>query len=276
LAGVVVGLLVANAWAEEAGASSVTGIVRDPAGRPIPSVWITREDPRPDRRRPPSWTRTDADGRFRVDGLAGDVVLRVVPGDPSEPPVLVPTRAGARDVLVTVDPGPQLFLRIADYAPGEGQSRYARLVWTEPDGRKITRYSVIRSDGWLRFVRLPAGRPLELWAVAGGDRVVRQRGLRAGEAEVKVAPAPGGEIRGRLVVPAGENPTHVTVRAEDPEHRGFDVGSAKVSPDGSFVIRDLPRGTYRVSAWFASGKVSLPVVRSLATGATDAVFEVRR
>jgi hypothetical protein len=209
--------------------------------------------------------------------VEGPVVLRVVLGDASlKEGQLVRTTAGTRDLVVVVEPGPQLALRIAGYVAPSGDPRHARLVWAEPDGRRVTRYAPIREDGWTRFVRLPAEREVEVWALADAGRPVHRAGLRAGAEEVRVEPVAGREIRGKLLVAPRDAENHVTLRAEVLGHRGFEVGKATVARDGSFVVSDLPEGTYRVSAWFAFGEVSRPVTQDLRTGTTDAVFDVRR
>lgn len=253
----------------------VEGLVRDPAGLPIPSVWIAREGYR-NRSGGVPWWRTDVHGRFRVDGVSeGKVLLRVVPGDASIlTGEVVETSANVRDLVIVVEPGPQLLMRIADYVAPEGEPRHARLTWAEPDGRRVTRYAPIRKDGWTRFVRLPQDRDLEAWALAKAGRPVRTSSLRAGDTEVRLVAVAGQEIRGKLVVSARDSVRNVGLSAY--AHRGFRIGSASIEADGTFVVSDLPEGTYRVSASFESGNVSVPVARELRTGTTDAVLDLRR
>ena len=258
-------------------ARAVEGVIQDASGRAMPGVWIAREGHK-DRIGGTPWWRSGPDGRFRIDDLpAGKLTLRVVPGEASlSSPAskLVETEAGTTDLTIVLDPGPQLFLRIADYVDPEGQPRYARLVWEEPDGRRPVRYAPIRSDGWTRFVRLPADRDLEVWAMAASNRPVHRGGLRTGDEEQRLVPTEGRTIRGRVLPSDPDSLRRIEVVVE--AHPRFVVGRARVSADGSFVVSGLPEGTYRVSAAFTSGAVSLPVVQELATGTTDAVFDLRR
>jgi hypothetical protein len=263
-----------RAFAGEVGAS-IAGVVRDPAGAPIPSVWITREGHR-GKAGLVNWYRTDVDGRFKIDGVpAGDVVLRVTPGAATIlEGQLVTARAPTKDLVVVVEPGPQLAVRIADYVAPSGDPRHARLTWTDAGGTRSVRYAPIRKDGWTRFVRLPADRDLELWTIAADGRPVRSGALRTGDAEVRLTPLVGKEIRGKLLVSPRDSTKSPSVRVE--AYPGFEAGSAKVQDDKTFVVTNLPQGTYRIAAWFGYGEVSLPVEREVAAGTADVVLDIRR
>ncbi len=257
-------------------ATTVVGVVQDAKGRAIPGVWITREGYR-NRTGGVAWWRSGPDGRFRIDGVPeGKLTLRVIPGEAnltSAAGVRVETTAGVADLRVVLDPGPELFLRIEGYVAPPGEPRYARLVWQEPDGRRPVRYAPIRADGWTRFVRLPSDRDLEVWAVADEGHPVRRGGLRTGEDEQRVLATEGRQIRGRLLVASAESLPRVEVSVEAYPH--FAVGRAKIGADGSFVVSELPEGAYRVAAWFARGRVTVPVVKSIESGASDVVFDLR-
>jgi hypothetical protein len=272
-AAVVIVLLAGRLVAKPEG--RIEGAVRDAEGRPIPGVWIVREGHR-DRVGGVPWTRSGSDGRFRVEEVPeGEVRLRVVAGERSlVEGELVRASAGTRDLVVVLDPGPQVLLRIADYVAPKGEPRYARLFWQEEGGRRVTRFAPIGDDGWTRFVRLPNDRDLEVWALAAANRPVRRAGLRAGDEEVRLVPVVGREIRGKVLVAKGDSIARVGVDAI--LFPGFRVGRAKVAEDGTFVVSELPEGTYRVTAAFTSGAVSLPVQVDATTGATDVVLDLRR
>lgn len=252
---------------------SLSGVVSDAAGRPVPAVWIAREGHR-NAAGLPTWERTDVAGRFRFDDLpAGDVLLRVVPGEASLlAGEVVRAQAGTTDLVVVVDPGPQLFARIPGYVPPPKDVTWARLLWSEPDGRRPVRYAPVAPDGRVRFVRLPPDRALELLAVAGAERVVRVFDLRAGETEVEVATQPAQTIRGRAEAEGGLDRVEVSAEA----YPGVRVGKAILAPDGTFTVSGLPAGTYRVKAGRTSGAVTVPVWREAAAGATDVVLKVGR
>jgi hypothetical protein len=256
-------LVTRHVIAEEAQRSGVlTGVVRDPAGKPVPAVWIAREGHR-DRAGVTPWWRTDVEGRFRIEGLPeGEVVLRVVPGDATLFAGTLVRTSARTDVPVVVEPGPELFLRIADYVAPKDSVSHARVTWVLPDGRRPVRYSPIAPDGRIRFIQLPADATLDLWASAGPGKPVR------------VAAVPGLQISGKVLVAAGDSPRRAAVVAEAYPH--FSVGRVTPAADGSFVITDLPEGTYRMVATFTSGEIPLPVATEVRAGASDVVFDLRR
>jgi hypothetical protein len=273
------GALVAGPVGEPQG--FVSGVVKDPAGVPVPSVWIRTEEFR-DRAGAPLRERSDVEGRFRFEGLPeGKVVLRVMGvSQDIRTGFLIETTAGTKDLAVTVEPGPQVLVRIAGYeAPQEGEGRYARgyarLVWLEADGSRPVRYAPVSKDGRARFVQLPQDRSFELWCAAGGGRAVRTAGLKAGELEVRVEAKEAKKVSGRVLVRARDKPRLEIADVTAEAYSGFVVGSAHPAADGTFTIGDLPEGTYTVSAAFNRGEVlgSLPV--TVPASATDLVLDLR-
>ncbi len=270
---------------------SITGVVRDEQGRPIPFVWIEVEGFPATLRSPPPW-RTDVHGRFQTDDVpAGPATLLVTVGarPGTTPTKVVKTKAGARDLSIVLDPGPQLFVRIVDYVPGE-QERYARVTWAEPDGARRIRYAPIRADGRARFVALPPDRAFELWAEAELDRRhVRARGLEPGPTEHRVdrheVRSIAGSVRGskarldqtdaQSVGPLRER-LRVVVFASAPRghpFRDFRVAETRVQEDGSFRIHGLPAGTYEVEVGTGTGEV-LWVSKTVETGTMDVLFDL--
>jgi hypothetical protein len=271
--------------------TSIAGVVRDEQGRPIPAVSIQVEGYPKTLRSPPPW-RTDVDGRFQTDDLPeGPATLLVTAGDPWFPSLkkAIRTRAGVRDLVIVLDPGPQLFLRIVGYVPGE-QTRWARVVWEDPDGMRNPRHAPIRDDGWIRFVALPADRRFELWVEAeDGARHVRARGLKPGEAEQRIEPHEvkdiAGEVRpskARLESTAREpwaqlrGRLDVDVYAYAPRggFMGLRVARTRLRTDGTFRVRGLPPGTYLVSVGTHSGEVIDIGDEYIEAGTTDAVFDL--
>jgi hypothetical protein len=239
----------------------IEGVVRDEQGRPIPRAWIEVEGyPKP-LRSPAAWD-SDVHGRFRIDDVPlGPAKLLVTTGNwlyPAKKKV-VETRAGVRDLVIVLDPGPQLFLRIVGYVPGQ-QERGARVTWEDPDGERDWRWAPIRDDGWVRFVDLPPDREFELWAEAEVNRRhVRARGLKPGEAEQRIERHEVKDIAGKV----RESQARLERRSEEArglqlEHLRVDVypcGPRGVAwdlrlervwaaNDGSFRVHGLPPGAY--------------------------------
>lgn len=256
----------------------VAGVVQDPAGMPVPSIWIATDR---DRAGVPLIARSDVEGRFRFEGLSeGKVVLRVMGASQDiRTGFLVETTAGTKDLEVTVEPGPQVLVRIAGYeAPREGDGRHARgharLVWVEADGSRPVRYAPISKDGRARFVQLPQDRSFELWATAGGGRVVRTPGLKAGDVEVRVEATEAKRVSGKVLVRAKDEPRleHAVVNAE--AYPGFVVSKARPAADGTFSIGDLPEGTYTIAAAFNWGEVLDSRSVTVPAGARDLVLDL--
>ena len=261
-------------------ATSLAGVVRDPQGQPIPSVWIEVEGHPKPLQSPPAW-RTDVHGRFEMEDIPpGPVKLIVSPGDlyssVTEEKV-VETRTGVRDLVIVVDPGPQLFLRIVGYVPAS-QVRWARLTWEEPDGEDAgpyppIRYAPIRADGWVRFVALPPDGEFVLYAEAEVDRrYVLARGLKPGQTEQRIEREAvkdiAGKVQGRL---RGRLTADVYAHPGPGAFSGLRLARTWVKDDGTFRIRGLPPGTYLVDVGSRGGEV-FSVSKNVVAGTTDVVF----
>ena len=283
---------LAVAWAGDRGRAAgrpVAGVVRDAEGRAIPAVEIEVEGLPKSWRVQHSW-RTDVHGRFQTSALSeGPAVLLVKAGGPRahSAATRVETRAGVRDLVIVLDPGPQLLLHLVDYVPGQ-QERWARVRWVEPDGSWPVRYAPIRKDGWVCFVALPLDRELELWAeTEGSRRHVVARGLKPSAQEQRIEPVEVMEIAGRVrgtrlfSVPTGETRgllrdairVDVFAPAAGTRSSGLLVTSTRLERDGSFRVRGLPPGTYEVSVGTHAGDV-WSVEKSVKAGPTDVIFDL--
>ena len=270
---------------------SLAGVVRDEQGQPIPWAWIEVEGHPKPLTSPPVW-RTDVHGRFRIDDLPpGPVKLLVSAGDLRAKMKVVETRTGVRDLVIVLDAGPQLLLRIVGYVPGE-QTRWARVTWLEPDGGREVRYAPIRDDGWTRFAALPPDREIELWAEAEiNRRYVRARGLKPGDTEHRIEIQEVRDIAGKVRASkarlesriGGEAPgplrerLRVDVYAQVPQsapHFDFDTHArARLERDGSFRVRGLPPGKYLVRVGTHAGEI-FSVSKFVDAGTTDAVISL--
>lgn len=273
----LVGALAAGlavATARENSDPGLTGIVRDAAGDPLPSVWVHRIGAK-NRLGIPVWTRTDIEGRFRIaKPPAGSFSLRLVPGTTSlTDGVVRKFEAAPRRLEIVMDPGPVLDVRIAKYVPTKGKPRYARVTWMKKDGRRPTRYAPVQDDGCVRFVGVPVDTLLELWALAAPRRPVHVSNLKAGPKPVDVASVEGKTITGVVLGVTAKSVRRASVTAYAREH--FKVGRVTLRPSGAFEITDLPPGTYTLRAQFTSGAVSLSPAVTAEAGARDVTLDLR-
>lgn len=265
---------------------SIAGFVHDDEGRPIPAVWIEVEGHPKPLSSPPAW-RTDVHGRFEIDDIPPGPVKLLVTAASGAKTKVVETRTGVRDLVIVLDPGPQLFLRIAGYVPAS-QVRWARVTWVEPDGEREVRYAPIRDDGWTRFVALPLDREFEMWAAAEiKRRHVCARGLKPGDTEHRIEIHEvrdiAGEVRGSQArldqrIEEDPGPLHERLRVDvyPSAPRVFPhlrVASTRVREDGSFRVRGLPPGMYLVDVGTHAGEI-FSVSKIVEAGTTDAIFSI--
>ena len=244
-----------RAWTPEAltvrleRAYVIQGVVHDLTGKPVAEAQVEygAEDD------PGHWlgTQTAEDGTFQLAGLergryrvraqvgAGSMPMPRAPGFEEEGWVVV--EAGTRDLVLKVDPGATLRIRIQPWTGNEwGQGIAMREQ--RPGGGSHSQGQV---DG--EGVAVFRGcSPDKRYDVFVGDlpdgQYVLARDLRATGKEIVLAPQTGGTIRGRLLVPSGAEVGYQTafVQILGMSHSGT------VHEDGTFEIEGVPPGTWEV------------------------------
>ena len=180
--------------------------------------------------------------------LGGDVVLRAMlqglPFDHNDTTGEVRVRAGATDVVLLIDLGLDLVVRVEnpdDLGPNLPGAmlvvrRGEQTVQLHAQGALTTGY---------RFRGLASGDVGTFWiAVQGreGTHSVYAPGLRPG-ADVSVRATPARSITVRMKVPAGAVKVNVNANLD-----GLGVGGV-ARPDGSYEIRGIPANT----SWKVTG-----------------------
>lgn len=247
-------------------AYTISGVVRDGAGKPVSGANVQCSKDKQ------GWSGTQAgdDGRFSCGGLtAGEYYVKARIGWGSEPADgaaaekdVQRVQAGAKDVVLTVDAGLELVVKIENW-PADGPTWHNPQLSVEGTRPRNLGWSDARidSEGKVRFRGLRDSETYRLWIppIEGGLSCVAT-GLRAGGVEVRVRLTPGKSITGRINAPAGATGINVSASAEG---GGYGVGGT-VEADGRYRIEGLPEGAYSVSAhaqvekaqWFASGKAA--------------------
>lgn len=201
---------------------------------------------------------TDADGRFRVSDVsaaayidvdaegyvritsaleaptAGELVLKLEPSFEIAGTVTLPGGAKASDVWDgSVVSGVWLILRLEH----DAEFRTSRSLSTDADGR-------------FRATGLPRGTYTVVAGVQGGTISVRQfetTGVPSGTTDLAIELQPAGEIAGRVLAPDGRPLGGCPVVAYSETGDRY-TPSASTKDDGTFVVRGLADGTYRLEA----------------------------
>jgi hypothetical protein len=238
---------------------TTSGRVLDLDGEPYEGAWVTRKDERG------NWVHVgyaDREGRFTVEAMdPGPLVLRALAPDKTEGEP-VETRVGAKDVELRIERALELRIVTRNWRKEyRGNATVSVLngkggvYWVAGDGVSVARG--IRPGG-------PASLCVR---VRDSDLIayVPDLDVRAGEIAVELVP--GEMMSGRVRLPERAVGGRVRVRG-----RGF-VASADVRPDGTFEIRQLPRGTWDVLAeWY--GKEDEEYGRTTTKAATGSFVEL--
>jgi len=229
----------------------ITGVVRDRHGRAVPTARVEAnigEDV--------GTHDVDGAGRFVLEGLReGTVGLRAVPpggagGVGADSADWTPVQAGALDVVLTLDLGATLVVRVEGWSPEEavGAAPWASapeaILEREggPDGSPIHRSS-IADDGTIRFHRLDPAHTYTLWIAPVGDRSLRKSGVRAG-ADVRVRLEAGKTLSFRVVGPTSFDDVTISFVGCPLPVSWWRV----VKSDGTADVRGYPPGRYTVKA----------------------------
>lgn len=242
---------------------AVEGTVLDPAGLPLAGAWVGAGLDHPlgqvhmlpvggtERQRGvlpgPIEARTDAEGRYRIDGLAPGTRRMAVraPGLGAWRGEVEVVEQRTRRQDVRLEPGVTLAGRIL-LADG----RQARATVELGGSFGILRsFTDTDADGRFRLEGLEAG---ELAVHANGGRDGEARATLLGASGETLAwdavLVPGGEIRGRVLDETGAPLAGWQVRVEDAPHvlEDPDLDFAQTDAEGRFVFQDMHARPHRV------------------------------
>jgi hypothetical protein len=249
---------------------AIRGVVKDTRGEPVTECWVQYRPVGQD-----AWTgshRTDEDGRFVVEGLARGRyelhpfvmgAMNAGPGGPgADRKGIVAVSAGATSVVLTVDLGAKLTVRVRDYPTVEERGALGRIRHIGGSGQAVLRAAKghaqvsvqLDATGRARFQGLVPGEgyTLSILGLPGG-RYVLVRGVKPSADEIEVEMQAGGSVRGTIVAPEGVSLHQVWVMVRNAE--GMRDGTRTDPKTGTFEFRGLPEGSWTVSAaYWLDGK----------------------
>ena len=236
-------------------AFSIAGTVRARQGAGLAGVRVrAKREGKPGDEGWDSSTSTSRDGRFEIRDLpAGnyEIVAEAGWGGGADRPNLVPVTmkgvvAGTKDLLVEVEEG----LKIAgtvlkpDGTPvPEGWVSASRIQAPGETGSGPNANGPI-IEGKFELVGLTPGK-YRIW-VGGQNLSGKQVTAEAGDDSVKIQFGEGGSIAGRVLKPDGTPAAGgwVSVHLKEGEGNGW----TQVGADGKYTVKELPAGTYQVTA----------------------------
>jgi protocatechuate 3,4-dioxygenase beta subunit len=262
---------------------AITGVVREGrTSRPVPGARVSVPAGIPatggwDEEATRNETTTDAQGRFRLDGI-GRKPANLVVRAPGFDQAGSEARQG-ESVEIFLFPGATLAGTVRD---DEGRPVKGAAVRAESDRSRIAP-PIERTDARGEFL-VPGVRPGQYTVVAreGG----RAPGIAAvvvepeAEARVEVLLSDGGFVTGRVVDPEGR-PLAGRLRLEVVDEHGLPASAsdriaADAKADGAFVLGPVPLGTLGISVsapGHATRRVDATVARRAAVDLGDVVLE---
>ena len=222
----------------------------------LPANWERRPNDRSPR---PLAAMTDGEGRFRVlDVAAGDAFIDIVADGfvHATSPVHVPTDA---DLVLKLEPSFEIAgivtlpngAAVSDIWDGTAVSGVWVSLRREHDPDFIDWFSVATgADGRFRATGLPRGTYTVGVHVYGGTISVapfETTGVPAGKTDLAIELRSAGEIAGRVLAPDGRPLGGCTLVAYSETGDRY-TPSATTKDDGTFVIRGIGAGTYRLEA----------------------------
>lgn len=229
----------------------VSGVVRDPQGRPLANAQVMR------RTGENGWSGfgTQQDGTFRLTNLdRGSVSLLAIAPNTGYPnandPGLawVTVAAGTENVVLVADPGIELVVVVVN-APRTGADgpRLQAALYTRRGEDYNHQSSLDGQDGRFVFKGVRAEERYALWIApqGGSEWYGLATEVRGGGGEVRVVLERGGTIRGRIAT-GGVSYENLSVGAGD--GKLIWVGGT-VDADGRYEVRGVPPGKMSVYAW---------------------------
>lgn len=242
---------------------SITGIVRDESGEPVPGAHVFA---RSSDRELVSGT-TVHDGTFVLRGFApGRVELHASLESGMQGAVGqgVHAVAGVEGVRLLLHRGIHLDVKIDNWPVGEWVPFGASLYPIGGDAEwRITK--PVEADGSVTFIGIPAGRPVTLWVAPVADgRSLLEREIVPGSGPLHIRLTMGKTIVAQVSGPPGAKVTNVSATLADPAITvlGRDIGH------GKYEMRGLPDGNWTVQAWAKAGEVMLTARDTSAAGGT--------
>jgi RNA polymerase sigma-70 factor (ECF subfamily) len=236
-------------------ALAIAGTVKLAGGGPVAKASVTLHLVGDVRNETWRWTNSDAEGRFRIGGLAsGAYVVSVTqPGDGStsaRPWESNGVEAGTADLVVEMESAASISGRVVDPA-GKPVASCSVQAYSET-GDRYTPSDQTKDDGTFCVRGLGTG----TYALVAHPRSpvrllpARVTGIPSGADGVEIRLTAGETIRGRLMDSAGAPVGAALLRADelqtsDPWTRA-ETPSVFTEPSGAFAFEGVPAGRYRI------------------------------
>jgi hypothetical protein len=182
--------------------------------------------------------RAGTEGRFAIDGIPpGRYLLHAEPARkdlaPADP---VGVSGSVREVRLTFNPEARLAGRILSDTKGfilfwYGSTVPQTNVYSDESGRFV--FSGLKDEPGRLLVQRN-----------GDDRYALLEGVRPGDAPLEVTLSVGHQVRGKLLGYDPARPPNVVLLL----HRDLMTFGAPIQPDGTFVARGIPPGSYLLEA----------------------------